>query len=281
MSESDKNILTPEWVQKKLAALRQALEESGTWLAKTTNHLVHHLTLNAQESIDEGDYEMLSLVVNDALEGVDISRRYPAYYQKMLTNPQLFEAFLEMVEVLEEDRAGQLESPPEKATYDLSFLDKSTPLPIVTQKETGQWTIIWQQAAEKFQSLFLHPGFPPLAYRGIDLLEENYFTLLRGEAALGEKTVDMMLEAAWDGDEERRALRLILTVAFFSEGTTPGERLPDIQVDLKWGNYNETTIIDQYGQGTFPLLPFQAIADPTNQLINANLQIRLELTSSH
>ena len=51
---------------------------------------------------------MLSLVVHDALEGVDISTHYPAFYQRMLADNELREAFLDTLDLLRREQAGPI-----------------------------------------------------------------------------------------------------------------------------------------------------------------------------
>ncbi|MFZ0547291.1 MAG: hypothetical protein WAM60_17735 [Candidatus Promineifilaceae bacterium] len=65
---------------------------------------------------------MLSLIINDALDGVDISRHYPVYFERLLNDSVLREAFLDTLEILELTRAGKLEPLPGEPSNDLSFL---------------------------------------------------------------------------------------------------------------------------------------------------------------
>ena len=44
------------------------------------------------------DNEWLPLVVRDSLQGVDIGFQYPAFFQKLLTNPRLRRLFLSEIE---------------------------------------------------------------------------------------------------------------------------------------------------------------------------------------
>jgi hypothetical protein len=56
----------------------------------------------------EADLDLLSLVIDEALGGVDISRRFPTFWAKLLASAELREAFLESLELLEAGRAGRL-----------------------------------------------------------------------------------------------------------------------------------------------------------------------------
>ncbi len=48
--------------------------------------------------LTESDNEWLPLVVRDSLRGVDIGFQYPAFFQKLLTNPRLRRLFLNEIE---------------------------------------------------------------------------------------------------------------------------------------------------------------------------------------
>lgn len=47
------------------------------------------------------DWELLSIMVDEAANGVDIMRRHPAFYHKLLDNVDLRQAFLDALESLE------------------------------------------------------------------------------------------------------------------------------------------------------------------------------------
>jgi hypothetical protein len=66
-----------------------------------------------QEAYCDADCDLLSLMVDEALRGVDIPERYPAFWQKMLANAELHEAFVDCLEVLAASRGGWLRPWPE------------------------------------------------------------------------------------------------------------------------------------------------------------------------
>src|ERR1051325_4389457 len=70
------------------------------------------------------DEEMLSLIVEEANQGIDISKRYPSFYQKLLNNPDLRQAFLDILDSIE-DEDSELPIPwAGGRDVDLSFLSK-------------------------------------------------------------------------------------------------------------------------------------------------------------
>jgi hypothetical protein len=67
--------------------------------------------LKDQEEREEGrdqDFELLALMVDEALRGVDIPQRYPLIWQKMIADAALHEAFVDCLELLEASGAGTL-----------------------------------------------------------------------------------------------------------------------------------------------------------------------------
>ena len=104
--------------------MNENLDRPNASLKKLVDHL------NALDSQGgptlEMERDMLSLIVSGALSGEDISRRYPAFYRKLLGNAELRQAFLDAIESVEAEHAGQLLPLPEGAKAGLDFL-KSTP----------------------------------------------------------------------------------------------------------------------------------------------------------
>jgi hypothetical protein len=56
----------------------------------------------------EADLDLLSIVVEEALRGVDISKRFPGFWDRLIANAELRAAFLESLALLEESREGRL-----------------------------------------------------------------------------------------------------------------------------------------------------------------------------
>jgi hypothetical protein len=61
-----------------------------------------------QGASSDEDFEMLALVVEEAARGVDIPARLPAFWEKLMRNAELREAFLDCLELLEASRGGRL-----------------------------------------------------------------------------------------------------------------------------------------------------------------------------
>jgi hypothetical protein len=88
-------------LEHQIAHPRAHLETEGAWPEKADELLRQLVDQAPPQELTEMDLEMLSLVVNDALHGVDIQKRYPAFYQRLTEEPGLRDAFLEIFEMAE------------------------------------------------------------------------------------------------------------------------------------------------------------------------------------
>lgn len=148
MSRAESEEPLPTWIRQKLAALRlQAATqaaEPGQWppMADQLLALVTGQTLSPVT--DESDRDMLSLVVHDALMGVDISQRYPTFWGKMLAAPALYQAFIEALELLEADGRQELTPALPTTVAALTFLQKEPVAQPVTVTAGDNWRITWK-----------------------------------------------------------------------------------------------------------------------------------------
>jgi hypothetical protein len=90
------DVLQSDKQQKNdLIALRNRLHELRAWPAAGDDllNLVPEFYWHSLP-LTESDNEWLPLVVQDSIKGVDIGFQYPAFFQKLLTNPRLRRLFL-------------------------------------------------------------------------------------------------------------------------------------------------------------------------------------------
>ncbi len=271
MNRGNKEDLPPDWVEDKLAALRKKLEQNENW-PERANLLLADLNQPAQLSfVGEVDYQMLSLVVNDALAGVDITAQYPNFYRKLLADAELRQTFLDALAILSGDEAEEQELLPEEFSRDLSFLQTAvSPPPTIQQPLSDKWQAVWHLLAEQLNQKFFQ-SFQPV-YRSSDLLEDNSIVLLRNDFAAGDRQYDVILEAAslFDTPEQ---LQLTLLVTPLSD-----EPLPSMKAGLKWGDVLLTAVPDPYGRAQFPLLPLDTILDEAGNHILSDLHLSLEIS---
>lgn len=269
MSREKKEDLSPDWGKDKLSALRKKMEQNESWQERANLLLVDLNQPALLSSVTEADYQMLSLVVNDALEGVDVTVQYPTFYRKLLADAQLRGAFLDALAILSDD-AVDLNLRPEEFNRDLSFLKTAvSPSPTIKHPLTDKWQAVWHLLAKQIDQQFFQ-SFQPV-YRSSDLLEDTSIVLLRNDFAAGDRQYDVILEAAslFDTPEQ---LQLTLLVTPLSD-----ELLPTMKAGLQWGGAVLTAVPDRYGRAQFPLLPLNTILDESGNHILSDLHLSLEI----
>ena len=73
---------------------------SHTNWAKTNNSLLKDIAAISPTKYPIEGEKILSIVVDDAINGIDIIVEYPDFYQRMLANKSLRQAFIEALEIL-------------------------------------------------------------------------------------------------------------------------------------------------------------------------------------
>jgi hypothetical protein len=83
-----------------ISGLRQQLKQLGVWPDAADQFLALMPHSRWQNSpLVKADYEWVPRVVEDSLQGVDIGANYPAFFQKLLTNRELRQTFLNALTV--------------------------------------------------------------------------------------------------------------------------------------------------------------------------------------
>lgn len=259
-----------DWSKKKLEALRQQLAKPGEWL-ETADRLFHVLTPSSQElSVTKDDEEMLDLIVSDALNGVDITVQYPAFYRKLLANIELRQIFLETLNLLEKSQTESVTPLPEAPSEDLSFLKTAVPPPpTISQSPSGIWQATWQMFSDYLTTCFFRPLLPVYRSPTESWLEEQTNVLLQTELQVDNVALTLLLEAITQV-EHPGMLALTLSVTSFTE-----EDLPPLEAFLTWGSYQVTAVLNDYGQVYFPPLTIEQVLDETGQAISSDLLLTL------
>jgi len=257
--------------QTKLAELRAHLKK----VDEKGSEIDHQLS-NTVSDINKKDEQMLSTVLSDALNGVDITTRYPNFFQKLLANEAMRKAFLEDLEILVKSKTGELEPLPVRPNRDLDFLHTVPPTYTIELTPTKKWRITWVQVAEQLQHLFLSPALSSEAiYRAdVNHLEETPFKLFRSNVDLNGESVVALLEAL-QPIATPDILQLSLTVALI--GAQDEESfLQKLIAHLQWGTYDESARVSQKGKAVFPDLPISMILHKGGTQIGSNLRLTLK-----
>lgn len=234
-----------------------------------------HLSLfsDAGADIDKADEDLLDLMAEQALQGVDISKSHPTFFRKLLANAALRRAFLETLETMERMQAGiPPASLPSTALSELppyqEILNKVPPQPLVDWWHRQRWRITWRQTAAQLQAIFL-PASPEPIYRAeIDPTGDIRYALFRSQVDVEGFLLDVTLDAIHPAGTD--ALNLVLAMA-------QADETPPLFATLVWGSYRHTqpiTATPLY----FPPLPISQILEPTQEKIVDSLNLVIETT---
>ena len=220
------------------------------------------------------DSIMLSIVVGDALKGVNIAEKYPAFFLRLLENKALLDDFLDTLNLLKQTQTNRLPPLPAPPSRDLSFLRKH-PQPKVKEMITltTGWRVTLQQTIRELQLLFfpLPPQFDTRERRGDSLEEDEWFPVFRKDVYMADTQWTLSLGGRMIDDIES-SLSLDISV-------TPEEgvdEIPHLTATVQWGTYNDSITIGPRGRATFPPSPFDAILDENTNTIRADLQVTIE-----
>jgi hypothetical protein len=247
-------------------------KDQSAAIKKLADHLA---VLDAQEGSTQAmESDMLSLLISGTLRGEDVSRRYPAFYRKLLENADLRQAFLDALESIEAERAGELVPLPGAASRSLDFLASQTSAPAVEMLEKENWRLTWRRSLEQIQAVF---SPRELAYRAdLSLIEDPWFTLVREEMAAAGSNFAVALECTISKDQEQ-ALSTFLNLAV-TLGSAPEPVQFPLRASLSWGAYNESVLVAEEGRARFPDILLSDIFDPSQGQVQAGLSLTLETT---
>jgi len=247
----NRRVITQE-AQERLAKLRTLLEQPGKEPVDKEQRAAPTVP-----DLMKGEEQMLSIVISEALNGVHIPSRYPAFFRKLQTDAKLRAVFLEALDLLEKSYQDELKPLPAPPSRDLNFLLSAPPGRSVEQAASGMWRITWTQAAAQLQNILFPPRLAAgIAYRAeFDYFEAVPLTLFQSEIELEGLTITALLEAT-QPLAEPDVLRLSLRVALSGE-VDEGATLPTLRAHVIWGDYSAGS-----PKLTFAIQNTQACAGP-------------------
>lgn len=212
---------------------------------------------------DEQDV-MLAHLISAALDGVDIPRRYPQAFRRLVADPDLRAAFLEAIEIMEMGPSLDLPLP---ASRDLSFLQsvERNPPPGGADAPSA-WPVRWRRSAEEIAGLFsfLSQSPAPALREAAGFLEDETVTLLRGKVSAVGLELDVTVEATRPA-EQPDELRLSLWVLSAGEPTTsqPARHGKDaaLVATVTWGAYETEVTITGDGHYALPSRALSSVLD--------------------
>jgi hypothetical protein len=221
---------------------------------------------SGNDSVRSADIEFLSLFIEDARHGVDVSRRYPGFYQKLIIDPELRQAFLDILRLMDEDINHALASIPLPARANLDFLVEDQ-----THRSTEKnWNMHWTRTRQELQALF----FPPqLAYRNnTDVLSDDEFIIFQDNFSMDNFQYSISIICAL-GEDMAAGLMTRMNVGITPLGSS--SHLP-LKTILEWGQYKESIIIEGEGRISLPPIALTKILDPDLENIISDLELTIE-----
>jgi len=257
----------PKSGKDKAYSIQSVLERSGnyeTGLVRLYNDLI--FTWREEPVPNEIGEEMLSIVVNDALNGVDIAKRYPSFFNKMLQDAEMRESFIDAIESVEK---GQ--ELPTSLAINVDFLSSLSLRPSLEVINKENWKVQWKRTIAQLQAIF-SPA--ELAYRSDpSLYEDPWFTLLRDEFEVEGEAVSVVLDGTLS-EKDDDSIEVLLKVALIDMATEE-EIIPNLKGVLHWGEYQGETQISAGRGGVFPPLTISTILDSSRENVIAELQLDL------
>jgi hypothetical protein len=218
------------------------------------------------------EVDMLSLIVDGALNGENIAQRYPMFYQKLLENAGLRQAFLEALESVEAERFGALLPIPGGPSTSLDFLTRQRSEAVIETGQQNGWRATWQRTLEQLQAIF---SPPEVAYRASQAdVTDPWFTLLRDEMTAAGVTYDILLDCTLSTEHDA-SLAAFLTLAVTLGNTGTLARFP-LRANLEWGHYQGSALVTEEGRFPLPDIPVDSVFDETGSQLQAGFSLSLE-----
>jgi hypothetical protein len=216
---------------------------------------------DAEELIDEP----IDMMVDQAIQGVDIRRRYPTFYNKLLKNKKLRQQFIDALASFTSPIGKSIDPYIGSTKFDFSFLNRSS------NKILG-WPIFLNQSRPQLNAILFSIG---LGYRdAVDPGAEPVYTLLRKDFNLAGITYSVSINSklASSGEDV-----LNTTINLTTENNETSGVFP-IQASLRWGEYTADVAIEQEGKQSLPDIPLSRVLD--DELTDVKADLLLTLSSS-
>lgn len=266
----DQSSSSSDWLRRRLEALRQQLDQGD--LSPGMERLFDDLTHTGDvEPIGRENDAMFSLALDAALKGIDVSKRYPTFFRRLLADPEARRDFLDALEFLQEGEAAETEALPRPAVGDLSFLEQQSPSrPSIEIEAPARWQVTWRRAQDTLQSLFSSYLLAADYRESSSLLEDAYLVLIDDLAIVDDVELTVLLGATRPMDAPGS-----LTPSLMVTGQTN----QPLWATLLWGAYQETIPVENNNLVTFPPLSLDAIAGEDEPPLVADLQLTLKSTA--
>lgn len=240
------------------------------------NELLNALSLSdSAVPFPTGDEDMLTLMIDAVQSGIDIRKQYPDFYRKLLTQSDLREHFLDLLEAIDLAAADALEAVPSQPNLLAAFWQRVMH-PHIEQFWDNQWRVTLSRTCAQLQQLFevQVTSDSAFVYRNPDLfLDDVYLDLVHDEIVVNDEKLNVFLQAKQPFIDANN-LELDLWVYVVAGG-----ELPELTANLRWGSYDQRLPLPKNGRLHFPTLPLAAVFDAETEQVTAELHFMLSTLS--
>lgn len=211
--------------------------------------------------------EPIDLMVDQVLHGVDIRKRHPAFYRKLLENKHLRQQFIDALSSFTSSPGKSIDPYLGSTQFDFSFLKR-------TKNVFSDWPIFLNQPRQKLidilfavESNFRSAGDPGM---------EPVFTLLRKDFVLSGISYSVTVNSKLEGSQED----MLTTTISLTTGSEAPTGLFPVHANLRWGEYSANLLIDKEGKHKLPDIPLAKVLDENLAGVKSDLFLTLSVSSS-
>lgn len=241
--------------KNRLGDTGQFSPEQQVALTKLANDLLDNDNSDKWKR-DQG--HLLDFLVDRARSGTDLSKSYPGLYKLLIKDSHLRNIFIDLVESIEAETAGESLEIPEIKESDLGFLNRKQPAE-VSQTGPNSWRVLLQIARDELRKSY-QPG--NYALRSTRSEGESWQTLLRQDLRVDDEiSVAFRLEIAPSPKPDW--LELFASLATDTSRDAPEFKF-QYQLHITWGSYEGSITVGDAYRAQLPSIPRAAIENPAD-----------------
>ena len=208
--------------------------------------------------------EPIDLMVDQAIHGVDIQKRFPTFYEKLLKNECLRQQFIDslMSFASSEKYSDSFITP---SALDLGFLDNRI-------HQLADWPVFLTQPRSQLMKIFFSPN---TGYRSSeDFGSEPVFVLLQKKFIVAETTFSVQLESRLPDSQAENVNTLAPALSLLIEDN-PQKTIFPIQVSLRWGEYTAEASFTGEGKQNLPNISLSTVLDENFSDIKSDIYLTI------
>ncbi|MCB2160556.1 hypothetical protein KQH40_00560 [bacterium] len=222
--------------------------------------------------VTEDEIDVIALLVSDVLDGVDIEKRYPSEYKKLLHNYTFQKFFLEALDMQTSIQSNDSESDRLAEKFDLSFLKQNKKS--AGKDFTNPVKFVWEKTVEELSTLFTRQKF---AYRNHLFADPDAeIVLFREDKQQDEFETMVLLSVKNNVSEESISVKVLASL----KDRLERDLAFDIEMSLNWGAYQKSQPLSLgFNQMEFDAIPLAAVLDFKTGEISQSLNLVITIAS--